>query len=197
MGQLFREDSQNLELLGGWKESEHAAISRSRRSDVFWMVGGSARKIISRLLGLLGISTGATSGTLCPRCATAYTLVPHILSRKEIMVSALSGRPPRQAPRYLTVLLAALEDLIKDPEARLHWKVLAWWSLVQAWGTRAFFRRTWSQTTVECMPSSLGQKSQDTTKSSYSGLSSSMRERLFSTEIVSHWLEGPLRGCAI
>ena len=53
-----------------------------------------------------------------------------VVTRKEIMVSALPGRPPRQAPRYPTVLLAAMEDLIKDPEARLYWKVLAWWLLV-------------------------------------------------------------------
>ena len=36
------------------------------------------------------------------------------------------------------VLLAALEDLIKEPEARVYWKVLDWWLLVQDWCTLRF-----------------------------------------------------------
>ena len=37
------------------------------------------------------------------------------LTRREIMVAALPGRPPG----HPTVLLAALEDLIKDSEAKV------------------------------------------------------------------------------
>ena len=61
------------------------------------------------------------------------------------------ARPPSKAGAMVPDgALAALQDLIKDPEAKMYWKVLSGWLLVQAGCTlrfddhRAFSRRTWS-----------------------------------------------------
>ena len=62
----------------------------------------------------------------------------YTVTRKEILTSALPGRPPKQAPRYPSVLLAAFEVLVMDPEAKQYWRIMGWWLLLQAWGALRF-----------------------------------------------------------
>ena len=145
MGQLLQENHQDLELLGAGRRAKHIAIPGSRRPEVFGIVGSSQEYLQVRLAE--PCVRGALEHTHTLSCyiflqeVAGLSIKPtdealHVVTRKEIMVSALPSRPPRQAPRYPTVLLAALEDLIKDTETRVYWKVLAWWLLVQ--GTLRF-----------------------------------------------------------
>ena len=64
-------------------------------------------------------------------------------SRKDLLTSALPGNPPRQAPRYPTVLLAALEDTVMSWELPIFWRVLSWWLLLQSWRTHRFDDDFW------------------------------------------------------
>ena len=62
----------------------------------------------------------------------------HVVTRKEIMTSALPGRPPRQAPRYHSVLLASFEAFLMDTNARAYLRIMGWWLLLQSCGTLRF-----------------------------------------------------------
>ena len=55
----------------------------------------------------------------------------YAVSLKELMAQASPGKAPRQAPRFPTNSLAALEDT-------LFMRILSWWLLVQSWGTLRF-----------------------------------------------------------
>ena len=52
--------------------------------------------------------------------------------------SCASGKPPRQAPRFPTVLLAAFEDNVVSLDAPVFWRVMSWWLLLQSWATLRF-----------------------------------------------------------
>ena len=54
------------------------------------------------------------------------------------MASALPGRPPRQTPRFNTIVLAALEDYVVGLDTPKYWRVFSWWLLVQCWATLRF-----------------------------------------------------------
>ena len=56
------------------------------------------------------------------------------VSRKELLASALPRKPPRQAPRYSTILLAAFEDSVMSLETPI-FGVMSWWLLPQSWAT--------------------------------------------------------------
>ena len=60
------------------------------------------------------------------------------VSLKELMSQASPGRPPRQAPRFPTILLAAFEDTVLSTDKPVFVRVLSWWLLVQSWGTLRF-----------------------------------------------------------
>ena len=62
----------------------------------------------------------------------------YTVSKKELLVAALPGCQPRQAPRYTAVLLAALEDTVTSAEAPKYWRITAWWLLLQSWVTLRF-----------------------------------------------------------
>ena len=157
MGQLLREDPKNIDLLGagrrastlrsrvrgvqkflGWLAAAHnLAFPDSWRHDSEFLqvrlaepcVRGALKHTHSCYVFLqevAGVSVRDTDNAL-------YTV-----TRKEIFTSALPGRPPRQAPRYPSVLLAAFEELVMDPEAKQYWRIMGWWLLLQAWGTLRF-----------------------------------------------------------
>ena len=157
MEQLLREDPRNLELLGagrrastlrsrvrgvqkflGWPAAAHnlAFPDCWRHYSEFLQVRlaepcvrGAFKHTHSCYVFLqevAGVSVKHTDNTL-------YTV-----TRKEILTSALPGRPPRQAPRYPSVLLAAFEELVMDPDAKQYWRIMGWWLLLQAWGTLRF-----------------------------------------------------------
>ena len=48
------------------------------------------------------------------------------VSRKELLASALPGKPPRQAPRYSTIFLATFEDSVMSLETPTCWRVMSW-----------------------------------------------------------------------
>ena len=50
----------------------------------------------------------------------------------------IPGKPPRQAPRFPTILLAAFEDMVLAVDKPVFLRVLSWWLLVQSWGTLRF-----------------------------------------------------------
>ena len=132
-------------------DSRHIAIPGPGRPEVFGMVGSSPRTITWRHYSeypQVRLAKPCVRGALKHAHSCFFFLQEvagvsfkhtdealNVVTREEIMVSALPGRPPRQAPRYPRVLVAALEDLIMDLEARMCWKVRAWWLLAQAWGT--------------------------------------------------------------
>ena len=60
------------------------------------------------------------------------------VSLKELMAQASPEMAPRQAPRFPTILLAAMEDMVLSADTPLFMRVLSWWLLVQSWGTLRF-----------------------------------------------------------
>ena len=53
----------------------------------------------------------------------------YVLAKKEILAAAL----PKQAPRFPTAVLPALEDVVSDPSAVLYQRIYSWWILVHCW----------------------------------------------------------------
>ena len=157
MCQLLKEDLQNLDLLAARRRAS-TLRSRVRGVQKFWgwlaaahgisfpdswlhysyyvqvrlaepCVRGALKRAHSCYIFLQEVAGVSLSNTRTKRS---------MWSPEKRSWSRHSRAVRQQAPRYATVLLAALEDLIKDPEARLYWKMLAWWLLVQAWGTLRF-----------------------------------------------------------
>ena len=157
MEQLLRESPQNMELLGaGRRASTLRSRVRGVQKFMGWLaaahnlafpdcwrhyseflqvrlaepcVRGALKHTHSYYVFLqevAGVSVKHTDNAL-------YTV-----TSKEILTSALPGRPPRQAPRYPSVLLAAFEELVMDPDAKQFWRIMGWWLLLQAWGTLRF-----------------------------------------------------------
>ena len=62
----------------------------------------------------------------------------YLLAKKEALASALPGALPRQAPRFPTTPLAAVEDLVLDETSPACFRIFGWWLLVQSWGTLRF-----------------------------------------------------------
>ena len=62
----------------------------------------------------------------------------YVVALKELMSQAIPGRPPRQAPRFPTILLAAFEDMVLSGDKPVFLRVISWWLLVQSWGTLRF-----------------------------------------------------------
>ena len=62
----------------------------------------------------------------------------YVVALKELMSQAIPGKPPRQAPRFPTILLAAFEDMVLAIDRPVFVRVLSWWLLVQSWGTLRF-----------------------------------------------------------
>ena len=54
------------------------------------------------------------------------------------MSQASPGRPPRQAPRFPTILLAAFEDMVLSADKPAFVRVFSGWLLVQSWGALRF-----------------------------------------------------------
>ena len=62
----------------------------------------------------------------------------YLLAEKELLAGALPGSFSKQAPRFPTVVLAALEGVVSDHSAVLYHRIYSWWILVQCWGTLRF-----------------------------------------------------------
>ena len=157
MGKLMRESLSNIQLLGGGRS---AGTLRSRVRSV--------QKFLGWLIASHGISFPVHWRQLteylhvrysepCVRGAlklvhSSYIFLQEVagiedkltdsamyaVSLKELLSQASPGRPPRQAPRFPTVLLAAFEDMVLSADKLVFVRVFSWWLLVQSWGTLRF-----------------------------------------------------------
>ena len=157
MGQLLREDPKNIHLLGA-----------GRRASTLWSRVRGVQKFLGWLAAAHNLAfpdcwrhysefLQVRLAEPCVRGALKHTHSCYVflqevagvsvrhtdnafytVNRKEILTSALPGRPPRQAPRYPSGLLAAFEELVMDPEAKQYLRIMGWWLLLQAWGTLRF-----------------------------------------------------------
>ena len=57
---------------------------------------------------------------------------------RELLSTALPGRPAKQAPRMLVSMLEALETLVASSDVAPYLRVYGWWVLLQNWGTLRF-----------------------------------------------------------
>ena len=60
------------------------------------------------------------------------------VSKKELLAAALPGNPPREAPRFPTILLAAFEDNVMSADVLVFWRAMSWWLILQSWATLRF-----------------------------------------------------------
>ena len=67
-----------------------------------------------------------------------HKLTDDAVTRKELMVSALSSRASPQGPRYPAIVPAALDGYVVDTEAQKYWRTISWWVLLQTWCTLHF-----------------------------------------------------------
>ena len=156
-GKLIRESPSNVQLLGGGRR---AGTLRSRVRSV--------QKFLGWLIASHGISFPVHWRQLteylqvrysepCVRGAlklvrSSYIFLQEVagfedkltdsamyaVSLKELLSQASLGRPPRQAPRFPTILLAAFEDMVLSADKLVFVRVLSWWLWVQSWGTLRF-----------------------------------------------------------
>ena len=157
MGKMIRESPSNIQLLGGGRR---AGTLRSRVRSV--------QKFLGWLIASHGITFPVHWRQLteylqvrysepCVRGSLKLVHSSYIFSQevagvedkltdsamyavslKELMSQASPGRPPRQAPRFPTILLAAFEDTVLSADKPVFVRVLSWWLLVQSWGTLRF-----------------------------------------------------------
>ena len=62
----------------------------------------------------------------------------NLIIQKEILANTLPGKPAKQAPRMLIVMLSMLEDVVMNAASPVYHRKYAWWILVQSWGTLRF-----------------------------------------------------------
>ena len=58
--------------------------------------------------------------------------------QREILANTLPGKPAKQAPRMLVMMLSMLEDVVVNVASPVCHRTFAWWILVQSWGTLRF-----------------------------------------------------------
>ena len=157
MGRPLRENPANSQLLGGGRRAG-SLISRERCIQKFiaWLfpVDGETFPVHSKQLvenAQVRLSEPFVRGSL-KLLHNSYLFMQEVAgiqdkftddalyeeTRKELLVSAAPGKPPRQAPRFPTIILAALEDGVMSDETSVYWRVLSWWLLLQCWATLWF-----------------------------------------------------------
>ena len=157
MGKLIRENPSNVQLLGGGRRAG-TLRSRVRSVQKFlgWLVASHGvnfpvhwRQLTEYLQ--VRYSEPCVRGSL-KLVHSSYIFLQevagmedkltdssmYVVALKELMSQAIPGKPPRQAPRFPTILLAAFEDMVLALDRPLFIRVLSWWLLVQSWGTLRF-----------------------------------------------------------
>ena len=157
MGKLLREEPKNAELIGaGRRASTLRSRVRILQKFLGWLAACYGLNFPSNWKQLteymqIRLSEPCVRGAL-KLTHSAFVFMQEVagltekltedalymVTKKELPVAALPGRPPRQAPRYPTILLAALEETVTSPEAPKYWRIMAWWLLLQSWGTLRF-----------------------------------------------------------
>ena len=157
MGKLIRENPSNVQLLGGGRRAG-TLRSRVRSVQKFlgWLVASHGvnfpvhwRQLTEYLQ--VRYSEPCVRGSLKLVHSSSVFLQEvagmedkltdssmYVVALKELMSQAIPGKPPRQAPRFPTILLAAFEDMVLALDRPLFIRVLSWWLLVQSWGTLRF-----------------------------------------------------------
>ena len=157
MGKLIRENPSNIQLLGGGRRAG-TLRSRVRSVQKFlgWLIashGISFPVHLRQLTEYLQVrySEPCVRGSL-KLVHSSYIFLQevagvedkltdsamYVVALKELMSQASPGKPPRQAPRFPTILLAAFEDMVLAGDKPVFLRVLSWWLLVQSWGTLRF-----------------------------------------------------------
>ena len=157
MGKLVRESPSNIQLLGGGRRAG-TLRSRVRSVQKFlgWLVASHGITFLAHWRQLteylhVRYSEPCVRGSL-KLVHSSYIFLQEVagvedklsdsamyaVSLKELMSQASPGRPPRQAPRFPTILLAVFEDTVLSADKAVFVRVLSWWLLVQSWGTLRF-----------------------------------------------------------
>ena len=157
MGKLIRENPSNIQLLGGGRRAG-TLRSRVRSVQKFlgWLIASHGvgfpvhwRQLTEYLQ--VRYSEPCVRGSL-KLVHSSYVFLQevagmedkltdsamYVVALKELMSQAIPGKPPRQAPRFPTILLAAFEDMVHAVDRPVFIRVLSLWLLVQSWGTLRF-----------------------------------------------------------
>ena len=157
MGKLIRENPSNIQLLrGGRRAGTLRSRVRSVQKFLGWLIashGVSFPVHWRQLTEYLQVrySEPCVRGSL-KLVHSSYVFLQevagiedkltdsamYVVALKELMSQAIPGKPPRQAPRFPTILLAAFEDMVLAVDKPVFLRVLSWWLLVQSWGTLRF-----------------------------------------------------------
>ena len=157
MGQLLNKSSDNMVLLGGGRRATTLrARGRAVKKYIAWLslsheivfpsevqhlseylqmrhsepcTRGGLKSTHQALVFLEDVAAVETKLTQSPLYSTIY---------KELLSSTLTKGNQRQAPRFPTVMVQALEDTVIDESARPYFRVYAWWLLLQCWATLRF-----------------------------------------------------------
>ena len=157
MGKLIRENPSNVQLLGGGRRAETLRSRvRSVRKFLGWLIASHGitfpvhwRQLTQYLQ--VRYSEPCVRGSL-KLVHSSYTFLQEVagvedkltdsamyaVSLKELMSQACPGRPPRQAPRFPTILLAAFEETVCSADKPVFVRVLSWWLLLQSWDMLRF-----------------------------------------------------------
>ena len=130
MGRLIRENPSNVQLLGGGRRAG-TLRSRVRTTQKFigWLIAAHQISFPNhwrQLTEYLQVrnSEPCVRGALKLVHSSCVFLqevagIEDAVSLKELMAQASPGKAPRQAPRFPTILLAALEDMVLSLETPL------------------------------------------------------------------------------
>ena len=148
MGRLLRESPANSQLLGGTLRSRARVIQKF----IAWLITahGASFPVHWRQLveyAQVRLSEPCVRGSL-KFLHTSFLFLQEVAGIQDkftedalcdvTLASALPGKSPRQAPRFTTIILAALENNIISLDTLVYWRVLSWWFLLQCWATLRF-----------------------------------------------------------
>ena len=151
MVKLIRESPSNIQLLGcGRRAGTLRSRVRSVQKFLGWLIASHGFTFPAHWLQLteylqVRYSEPCVRGSL-KLVHSSYIFLQEVagvedkltdsamyaVSLKELMSQASPGRPPRQAPRFPTILLAAFEDTVLSADKPVFVRVLSWWLLVQS-----------------------------------------------------------------
>ena len=143
MGALLVEKPGNVSMLGaGLRASTLRSRVRLLKKFFSWLV------LSHRVVYPLEIKhyTDYLKATLSEPCnrgalksTNSFFVFLNEVVFRELVSTALPGRPAKQAPRMLVSMLEALETLVACSDVAPYLRVYGWWVLLQNWGTLRFF----------------------------------------------------------
>ena len=159
MGKLLSESAGNVQFLGeGKRASTLRARVRGARKFLAWLAVNHQQIFPTAMLQLVGFlqvrlsepcNRGGLKGAhrsfvfleemagIAAEDRITSTQLYNVAYR-ELLTSALPGRPSKQAPRFPVASVAALEELVQNTESHQYFRVFGWWLLLQNWATLRF-----------------------------------------------------------